>query len=91
MLMRRARGFSVIEMMIAFVLLAAAAAVILADGFHIASHWHSILVTCAGNSACLQQQAPLVNGVLSDLPYISLLVPAVLRVVKGEFPEDARA
>ena len=63
---------------IASVLLAAAAAVILADGFQIASHWHSVLVTCSGSSACLQQQAPLVNGVVSDLPYLSLMVPVVL-------------
>ena len=48
---------------IASVLLAAAAAVILADGFQIASHWHSILATCAGNSACLRQPTTLVNGV----------------------------
>jgi hypothetical protein len=68
---------------IACVLLAAAAAVILADGSQIASHWHSILLTCSGNSACLQQQAPLVNGVVSDLPYISLLVPAVLGMLWG--------
>ena len=32
---------------IASVLLAAAAAVILVDGFQIASHWHSILVRCS--------------------------------------------
>jgi len=68
---------------IASVLLAAAAAVILADGFQIASRWHSILVACAGNTACLQQQAPLVNGVVSDLPYISLLVPAVVGMLWG--------
>jgi hypothetical protein len=68
---------------IAALLLAVAAAVILADGFQIASHWHSILVTCAGNSGCLQQQAPLVNGVVSDLPYLSLLVPAVLGMLWG--------
>jgi hypothetical protein len=52
--------------------------VILTDGLQIASHWHTILVTCAGNSTCLQQQGPLVNGVVSDLPYLSLVVPAVL-------------
>jgi len=46
---------------VASVLLAAAAAVIFVDGFQVASHWHSILVTCAGNSACLSQQGPLVN------------------------------
>jgi hypothetical protein len=67
---------------IAVALLAAAAAVILADGFQIASHWHSILVTCSGNGACLQQQA-LVNGVVSDLPYLSLIVPAVLGMLWG--------
>jgi ABC-2 family transporter protein len=67
---------------IAVALLAAFAAVILADGFQIASHWHSILVTCSGNSACLQQQA-LVNGVVSDLPYLSLIVPAVLGMLCG--------
>ena len=63
-------------------LLAAAAAVILADGFQIASHWHSVLLTCSGNSACLQQQ-PLVNGVVSDLPYLSLIGPAVLGMLWG--------
>ena len=68
---------------VAVALLAAAAAVILADGFGIASHWHSILVTCSGNSACLQQQPPLVNGVVSDLPYLSLIVPAVLGMLWG--------
>jgi len=68
---------------IAVALLAAAAAVILADGLQIASHWHTILVTCAGNSTCLQQQGPLVNGVVSDLPYISLIVPVVLGMLWG--------
>ncbi len=68
---------------IASVLLAAAAAVMLVDGFQIASHWHSILVRCSGNSTCLQQQAPLVNGVVSDLPYLSLIVPAVLGMLWG--------
>jgi hypothetical protein len=68
---------------IASLLLAAAAAVILADGFQIASHWHSILVACHGNSACLKQQNPLFNGVVSDLPDISLLVPVVLGMLWG--------
>jgi hypothetical protein len=68
---------------VAVALLAAAAAVILADGLQIASHWHSILLACAGNSACLQQQPPLVNGVVSDLPYLSLIVPAVLGMLWG--------
>jgi hypothetical protein len=68
---------------IASVLLAAAAAVILVDGFHIASQWHSIIVTCAGNTACEQQDGPLVNGVVSDLPYLSLIVPVVLGMLWG--------
>jgi hypothetical protein len=68
---------------IASVLLAAAAAVILVDGFQIASHWHSILVTCAGNGGCLSQQGPLVNGVVSDLPYLTLIVPVVLGMLWG--------
>jgi hypothetical protein len=68
---------------IAFALLAAFAAVILVDGFAIASHWHSILVTCKGNSACLQQQQLLAIGLLSDFPYVSLIVPAVLGLLWG--------
>jgi hypothetical protein len=68
---------------IASVLLAAAAAVILVDGFQIASHWHAMLVSCAGNSACLGQQGPLVNGVVSDLPYLSLVLPVVLGMLWG--------
>jgi hypothetical protein len=67
---------------IAVALLAAAAAVILADGVQIASHWHSILATCSGNTSCLRQ-ASLVNGTLGDLPYISLIVPAVLGILWG--------
>lgn len=63
---------------IASVLLAAVAAVVLVDGFHIASEWHSIIVTCAGNAGCEQQHGPLVNGVVSDLPYLSLILPVVL-------------
>lgn len=68
---------------IAAALLAAFAAVILVDGFQLASHWHSILVTCAGHGACLQQQGPLGNGVVSDLPYLSLVVPVVLGMLWG--------
>jgi hypothetical protein len=68
---------------IAAALLAAFAAVILADGFGVASRWHSALVGCAGNAACLQQQGPLVNGVVSDLPYVALVVPVVLGMLVG--------
>ena len=67
---------------IAVALLATAAAVILADGFQIAAHWHAILLACSGNSGCLQQQG-LVNGVVSDLPDLSLIVPAVLGMLWG--------
>jgi hypothetical protein len=68
---------------IAAVLLAAFAAVILVDGFRIASRWHSILLTCAGHSTCPQQQPTLVNGVVSDVPYLSLIVPVVLGMLCG--------
>lgn len=64
-------------------LLAAVAAAILADGFQVAARWHTMIVTCRGNSACLQQQSPLVNGIVGDLPYISLIVPAVLGMLCG--------
>jgi len=68
---------------LALALLAALGAVILTDGFQIAAHWHSIQVACAGNSACLQQSPPLVNGVVGDLPYLCLIVPAVLGMLWG--------
>ena len=68
---------------IAVALLAALGAVIAWDGLAVASRWHSILVACAGNSACIQQQSPLVNGVVSDLPYLSLIAPAVLGILWG--------
>lgn len=68
---------------IAIALLAALAAVILVNGFQVASHWHSVLVTCAGNRACIQQQSPLVNGVVGDLPYLDLIVPAVVGMLWG--------
>ena len=67
---------------IAVALLGVAAAVILADGFQIASHWHSILATCSRNTSCLRQTS-LVNGTLGDLPYLSLIVPAVLGILWG--------
>ena len=44
---------------IAFVLLAAFAAATLAGGLQIASRWHSMLASCSGHIACLQQQEPL--------------------------------
>jgi hypothetical protein len=68
---------------IACILLAAATAGILADGFQVASRWHSVLVTCSGHSACLQQSGSLVNGVVGDLPYLSMVLPVVLGVLWG--------
>jgi hypothetical protein len=68
---------------LALALLAALAAGVVADGVQIAARWHSVLVTCAGDSACLQQAPPLVNGVVSDLPYLCLIVPAVLGMLWG--------
>jgi hypothetical protein len=68
---------------IASVLLAALAAVVLADGFQIASRWHSVLVSCAGNGGCLEQAPTLVNGVMSDFPYFTLVVPVVLGMLWG--------
>jgi hypothetical protein len=68
---------------IAAALLAAAAAVILVDGFKIAAQWHSLLARCAGNGACLDQQGSLVNGVVSDLPYFSLILPVVFGILWG--------
>jgi hypothetical protein len=69
---------------IAFALLAAFAAVILVDGFQIASHWHSMLAACSGHSACLQQQPPLVSGAAADaLLMLGLIVPAVLGTLWG--------
>ncbi len=68
---------------IAAALLAAAAAAILVTGFQVASHWHAMLAACAGNSTCVDQQRPLVNGVVSDLPWFSLIVPVVLGMLWG--------
>jgi hypothetical protein len=69
---------------ITFGLLAAFAAVILVGGVRIASRWHSLLVTCSGHSACLQQQPPLVSQAVVDaLLMFGLAVPAVLGVLFG--------
>jgi len=69
---------------IALALLAAFAAVTLAGGVKIASHWHSMLATCAGHSTCLQQQPPLVSGTVADaLLLLGLIVPGVLGTLWG--------
>ena len=67
---------------IASVLLAALTAAIVVDGWQIASRWHAALIGCSGNGGCLQQTT-LVNGVMSDLPYFALIVPAVLGMLWG--------
>ncbi|HEV2371991.1 MAG TPA: hypothetical protein VGS19_07475 [Streptosporangiaceae bacterium] len=69
---------------IAFALLATLAAVVLVDGFHIASHWHSMLAACSGRSTCLQQQPPLVSqAVVDNVQVLGLIVPAVLGALWG--------
>jgi hypothetical protein len=69
---------------IAFALLAAFAAVMLAGGLQIASHWHSMLAACSGHRACLQQQPPLASSEVVDaLLLLGLIVPAVLGVLWG--------
>ena len=69
---------------IAAALLAAIAAVLLADGFQIASHWHSMLVACSGKSACLQQQPSLASTtVVNNTFLLGLVVPGMLGVLWG--------
>jgi hypothetical protein len=69
---------------IAFALLAAVAAVMLAGGLQIASRWHSMLAACSGHRACLQQQPPLASSEVVDaLLLLGLIVPAVLGVLWG--------
>jgi hypothetical protein len=68
---------------IALALLAAFAAAIVVNGFQIAARWQSLLTTCAGKSACLEQTSPLVSGVVSDLPYVSLVVPVAPLISRG--------
>jgi hypothetical protein len=53
-------------------------------GFQIASHWHSMLITCSGHRACLQQQPPLVSQAVVDaVQLLGLTVPAVLGMLWG--------
>jgi hypothetical protein len=69
---------------IAFALLAALATAILVGGIQIASHWHSMLATCSGHRACLQQQPPLVSGNAVDaLLLLGLIVPGMLGTLWG--------
>ena len=72
------------QSVIAFVLLVAFAAVILAGGAAVASHWHSMLVACSGRSACLQQLSqPASQAVVDAIQVVGLGVPAVLGVLWG--------
>jgi hypothetical protein len=65
-------------------LLAAFAAVILANGFQIASHWRSMLATCSGHIACLQQLPPVVSqSVVDVLLLVGMAVPAALGILCG--------
>jgi hypothetical protein len=69
---------------IALALLAAFAAVILANGLRIASHWRSMLAACSGHSACLQQLPPVASQEIADvLLLVGMAVPAVLGVLWG--------
>jgi hypothetical protein len=69
---------------IAFALLAALAAVMLAGGLQVESHWHSMLAACSGHRACLQQQPPLASSEVVDaLLLLGLIVPAVLGALWG--------
>jgi hypothetical protein len=72
---------------IALGLIAAFAAVMLVDGFQIASHLHTMLASCSGHIACLQQQQPLpplVSQAVTDAVQLAgIAVPAVLGVLWG--------
>jgi hypothetical protein len=72
---------------IALALLAAFAAVELADGLHMAAHWHSLLTTCPKASA-VQAGPPcrdknIVSLIGNDLRVLSVIVPAVLGMLWG--------
>jgi hypothetical protein len=69
---------------IGIVVLAAFAAAMLVGGAQIASHWHSVLASCAGHSGCLQQLPPLTSQAVVDvIQVVGLGVPAVLGVLLG--------
>ena len=72
---------------IAFVLLAAFAAATLAGGLQIASRWHSMLASCSGHIACLQQQEPLPplvsQSVVDAVLLVGIAVPVVLGMLVG--------
>ena len=68
---------------IAFALLAAFGAVILADGFQIASHWHSMLASMLGEQRMPATAAAAGQRRGGDLPLLGLIVPAVLGMLWG--------
>jgi hypothetical protein len=67
---------------IALALLAAFTAVALWQGLQIASQWHSMIATCAGNSGCLRQ-GDLIRGLGNAVPYLTLIVPLALGALCG--------
>jgi len=67
---------------LALALLAAFTAVALWQGFQVASQWHSMVATCAGNSQCLRP-GDLIRGVANGVPYLTLIVPVVLGALWG--------
>jgi len=67
---------------IALALLAAFTAVALWQGLEVASQWHSLVATCAGNSGCLRQ-GDLIRGVANGVPYLTLAVPVALGALCG--------
>jgi hypothetical protein len=72
---------------IAFALLAAFTAAMVAGGLQIASHWRSMLSSCSGHIACLQQQEPLPpvasQAVVDAVQLVGLGVPVVLGILWG--------
>jgi hypothetical protein len=67
---------------IALALLAAFTALALWQGLQVASQWHSLVATCAGNRGCLRE-GDLIRGVANGVPYLTLAVPIVLGALWG--------
>jgi hypothetical protein len=67
---------------IALGLLAAFTAIALWQGLQVASQWHSLVATCAGNDGCLRE-GDLIRGVANGVPYLTLAVPIALGALLG--------
>ena len=65
---------------IAALLLAAFATALIVTGLQMASHWHSLLSTCANSSACT---VSLGSTLGHDLVVLSLAVPVILGFLWG--------